>query len=161
MTVGAPNSRIVQRVRLVNRAPEDLVDYVDGFGTQGEVANRVELWLAADVALESFTVDGKPAAASFRERPHRTLVATNLRIGRGQSAELELTYTVPTPDGAYRARLLPQPLAQGARLEVALRAAQGRLTASEGVAPEPDGTLRAVGPFATTRTIGARLAGSD
>ena len=159
VTVGAANSRVVQRVTLANRAPVGLVGYVEGFERPGEVVNRVELWLAADVALESLTVDGAPAPVITRQRPDRTLVATNVVIPRGKAAVVELTYTLPTPGGVYRGRLIPQALARDARLEVTLRAAQGALTDVEGAGVASDGVAREAGPWPEQRTIAATLAG--
>ena len=158
VTVGAENSRVTQRLTLANRAPEGLVSYVEGTERPGEVQDRAELWLAPDVVLESFTLDGAPVKAFVRRRPDVTLLATNVQIPRGESAVLEVTYAVPTPGGEYRATLIPQALARDARLELTMRAAPGgRLSSVEGVALEADGTVRSREDWTRRRVVAATL----
>jgi hypothetical protein len=158
VTVGAENSRVTQRLTLANRAPEGLVSYVEGTERPGEVDDRVELWLAPDVVLERFTLDGTPAKAFVRRRPDVTLLATNVQIARGETAVIEVTYALPTPGGEYRATLIPQALAQDAGLVLTMRAAPGgRLALTEGVRLEPDGTVSSREDWTRRRVVAATL----
>ena len=158
VTVGAENSRAVQRLTLRNTAPEGLVPYVEGTANPGEVYDRVEFWLAPDAVVESFEVNGEAAPLIRRRRADHTLIATNVRLARGQSVVVEVTYAVPTPGGAYRVALVPQALARDARLELAMRpAAGGTFAEVDGPGRQADGTVRWAEPWTVRRVVAATL----
>ena len=133
--VGSATTDVVQRVRLTNRAPDGLVPYVAGLQNPGRLDARVEFSLSPSIELGSFTVDGAPPRGGVRTGTDRTRAFAYVEIERGDAVELEVAYRTPTPDGSYRLRVAPQPLARDAALQLRLSAEGGQpLAAAEGVA---------------------------
>lgn len=156
-TVGQDSVDVVQRVVLANRAPEDLVPYVAGVDTPGTVRERVELSISSDAQFTSLRQDGEPTTGDVRTGDERTRVHTFIELARGQQIELELRYTVPVADGRYRLRLLPQPLARDAELDVSVRPAEGlELGAVQG-ADVVDGRAVRTGPWAQSEVLDVHL----
>ena len=124
-TVSADRVDVLQRVVLTNRAPADLVPYVAGETTPGTVVERVELSVSADAQFRSLRKDGEVTTGGVRRGAERTRVYTYVTLPRGAQLELALRYTVPVADGRYRLRLLPQPLARDAELQVKIAPAEG------------------------------------
>ncbi|MFP5372251.1 MAG: DUF4012 domain-containing protein, partial [Actinomycetes bacterium] len=125
-TVGRDVAQVVQRVRLTNTAPEDLVPYVAGLREPGTVVERVELSVSPEAVVRSFTSNGSPATGGVRTGPRRTRAFTYVTLARGQSVDLLLRYDVPVEDGRYRIALLPQPLARDAGLQLIVQPADGQ-----------------------------------
>ena len=124
-TVSADRVDVLQRVVLTNRAPVDLVPYVAGETTPGTVIERVELSVSSDAEFRSLRKDGEVTTGGVRAGDERTRIYTYVTLPRGEQLELELRYSVPVADGRYRLRLLPQPLARDAELQVTIAPAEG------------------------------------
>jgi hypothetical protein len=162
VVVGPSSAEVVQRVRFTNRAPEGLVPYVAGVQRPGTVVSRVELSVpprAQDVAA---TVDGQPWLGSDRQGtsrlgPDRRRLAIRVELPRGASTQLEIRYTLPIEYGRYLVRVLPQPLAQDAALQVSIRPAAGeRFGDVTGVEVE-DGGVSESSPLTASREIEVTL----
>ena len=152
---------VVQRVRFSNHAPDGLVPYVAGFDRPGVVVSRVELSLPVAAEQVSATVDGKPWQGALHAGPSRQRLITHLELARGASSVLEVRYRLPVTDGAYRLRLIPQPLAHDADLRLSVRAAPGReLGGVQGVAGVQGDGRHVVpdrAPLTVTRDIAVSL----
>lgn len=144
---------VVQRVRLTNRAPEDLVPYVAGFDRPGVVVSRVELSVPAGATGVVAEVDDRPWTGTVRPGAERQRLATRVELARGASTLLEVRYSVPVEDGEYALRLVPQPLVEDATLSVVVRAAGDRRLVDPLGGVGGDGALRQDGPLATTREV--------
>ena len=151
--VGLDKAEVTQRVTFTNRAPEDLVAYVEGFEKPGTVVSRVELSLPTTARVTSTSVDGAPLAGSLRQGVDRRRLATRLELPRGASSVLEVRYELPLEGAHYRLTALPQPLASDAELRLTVRPAAGvELVDSQGQ-PLPDDELSQVGPFTATQQV--------
>jgi hypothetical protein len=146
-------AEVVQRVVLENRAPDGLVPYVTGTGRPGTSDERVELSVPPRAVVRSFTAGGAPVRGDIRVGEQRTRAITYVTLGPRERVELELRYDLPLDDGAYRVRLVPQPLARAADLTVAVRAPAGeRLVLPEGFGRDGDVVTR-TGPWETTHVV--------
>ena len=149
--VGRDTVEVVQRVRLSNQAPTDLVPYVAGTDRPGMLVERVELSLAPQAQVTSFLRDGVPAPAELRPGAERSRVHTFIELPRGAATQFELRYTMPIQDGRYRLRLLPQALARDASLAVTVSPAPGlTVTPSDGAA---EGPISRTGPWSKTEVV--------
>lgn len=158
VTVGRPTTTVVQRVRLLNRAPAGLVPYVAGFVTPRVALERVEFSIAPDARIVQATIGRRPARGTVRRGAHRTRVALTVRLRPGVPVDLELTLQVPTPTGDYRATLLPQPLAEDAGLHLRVRPARGAALARVEGAELRAGVASREEGFAERSTLRAALA---
>ena len=141
----------MQRVRLANQAPADLVPYVEGTEGPGTLVERVELSLAPQARVTSFLRDGAPALAELRPGVERSRVHTFIELPRGAVTEFELRYSVPIEDGRYRLRLLPQALGRDASLALTVSPADGlTLTRTDEAA---EGPIRRTGPWSETEVV--------
>ena len=134
--VGARSTVVVQRLRLVNRAPAGLVPYVAGRRTPGTATSRVEFSLPPDAQVEQVRQDGAVLDAYQRRGAGRLRLATRVALARGSAVELEVRYRIPQQAGGYRLRALPQGLATDARLRVTVRAEPGIRLRAAGGAPQ-------------------------
>ena len=149
--VGLETVEVVQRVRLANQAPADLVPYVEGTEGPGTLVERVELSLAPQARVTSFLRDGAPALAELRPGVERSRVHTFIELPRGAVTEFELRYSVPIEDGRYRLRLLPQALGRDASLALTVSPADGlTLTRTDEAA---EGPIRRTGPWSETEVV--------
>ncbi len=148
-TVHPDRVDVVQRVGLANNAPDGLVPYVAGSRNPGTVIQRVELSVAASASITSFLQNGMPTNGGVAVGAARTRVHGFAEVPRGGSTSFELRYSVPADDdGRYGLRLLPQPLARDAQLDVLVEPAEGfRLDTVEGPPPGGDGAIRRTGPW--------------
>ncbi len=150
-TVGLDAVEVVQRVRLSNQAPADLVPYVAGTEGPGTLVERVELSVSPQAQVTSFLRDGEPALAELRPGAERSRVHTFIELPRGAATQFELRYTVPIENGRYRLRLLPQALAIDASLALTVSPAAG-LTLTR--ADEPaEGPIGRSGPWSETEVV--------
>lgn len=151
--VGAEAAEVTQRVTFTNRAPDDLVSYVEGFERPGTVVSRVELSLPTTARVTSSTVDGAPMQGTLRQGVDRRRLATRLELPRGATAVVEVRYELPLEGADYRLTAIPQPLADDAELRLTVHPdADVELVDDEGQAL-PDGVLAEVGPFSATRHL--------
>jgi hypothetical protein len=151
VSVGSQTAEVTQRVRLSNGAPDGLVTHVAGFDEPGTVVERVEFSIAQAATVRSLHRDGAVANGESRRGIERTRVHTYVELARGQSTELVLRYSVPVTDGRYRLRLLPQPLARHARLQVRIDPGDGLALYTEG-AGDP-GPVRQDGAWTQTEVL--------
>ncbi len=151
-TVGLNHVDVVQRVRLHNQAPDELVPYVEGTGRPGTVIERLEFSLSPEAELTSFVRDGAPAGADLRTGIERARLHAIFELPRGASTEFELRYTVPVRDGRYRLRMLPQPLAEDAQLSVTVSPAPG-LSMQLVDDPDAQGPVTSSEPWLQSRLI--------
>lgn len=170
VTVGPEQAEVVQRLRLRNTAPEGLPWYVEGREEPGRSVSLLDLAASPDAVDLAFTADGQPARATVRRESGSTRLVTTVALDRGEDVELELRYRVPLTDGQYALRLLPQPLARPASLDLRLRAAEGSelgaVVGAErqggvGAAEGSGGEVRESGPFEESRRIAVRLHDPD
>lgn len=139
--VGHATTEVVQRVRLTNRAPDDLVPYVAGLRTPGRLDARVEFSLSPSVEIRSFTVDGAPPRGGLRTGTDRIRAFAYVELQRGDTLELEVAYRRATPDGSYRLRVAPQPLARDAALQLRLSGEGGQPLSAAGGVEVVDGAV--------------------
>lgn len=151
--VGPDAAEVTQRVTFTNRAPADLVGYVEGLDKPGTVVSRVELSLPPTARVTSSTVDGAPLVGSLRRGADRRRLATRIELPRGASTVVEVRYELPLDRADYRVRAVPQPLAADAELRLTVRAAPGVELVDADGQPLPAGGLSQVGPFATTEQV--------
>ena len=154
--VGPSSATVTQRVRFTNAAPADLVPYVAGAERPGVVVSRVELSLPPAARDLVATIDGKPWNGVLHTGGGRSRLIARLELPRGASASFEARYTLPTPDGRYHLRLVPQPLVEDAALTLSLRGAHGERLEVSG-ARLVDARVEEVGPLSETRDVVARL----
>jgi hypothetical protein len=145
VVVGPSRAEVVQRIRFTNRAPEGLVPYVAGVRRPGTAVSRVELSVPPRAQDVVATLNGQPWAGSDRQGasqlgPDRRRLATRVELPRGASTQLEVRYTLPIEDGRYLVRVLPQPLARDAALQLSIRPMAGeRFGDVTGAEAEDDG----------------------
>ena len=149
--VGLDTVEVVQRLRLSNQAPADLVPYVAGTDGPGTLVERVELSLAPQAEVASFLHDGAPALAELRPGAERSRVHTFIELPRGATTQFELRYSVPIDGGRYRLRLLPQALAINASLALTVSPAAG-LTLTHANEAET-GPVERTGPWSETEIV--------
>lgn len=154
--VGENAADVVQRLRLSNQAPADLVPYVAGFERPGTMVGLVEVSLPPGADVQSVSRDGATLAPTVRRGADRLRLRTRVELDRGQQTVLEVRYRVPLVDGAYRLRALPQPLAEDATMRLDVRAAPGvRLQRAEGTALA-GGAVVEQGPFTDSHVLSLR-----
>lgn len=166
VTVGPESADVVQRLHLRNSAPEGLPWYVEGHEEPGRSVSLLDLAASPDASDLAFTADGQPARATLRRESGSTRVVTTVALDRGEDVDLELRYRVPVRDGEYALRLVPQPLARPATVDVTVRAAEGSelgsVTGAErrggaGGEEGQGGHVRESGPFEQSRRVAVRL----
>lgn len=158
VVVHRDQAEVVQRVRFANEAPEGLVPYVAGVDRPGTVVSRVEFSLPPAAELTSASVDGEPLVGTVRAGQSRQRVATRIELPRGATSQLEVSYTLPVEDGDYRLRLLPQPLAIDASLDLTVRAADGQRIGSVEGAPREGDQVVETGEFSDAHDVRVSLA---
>lgn len=125
---------VQQEVTLRNTAPaRGLPRYVAGGATPSTMNNFVTLALPKDATAVSFRRgDAVLSTDALPEGDHAVLTDA-LSLPPGTAVTWRLQYRLPLHDGRYELRLLPQPLAVDAALDVRISAAPGvRLTDASG-----------------------------
>ena len=118
-------AEVTQRLELTNTAPEDLGIYVAGFTTPGRISELVSLYVDEDADLLSLTKDDQPESGSVSGELGAKVIRVATELDRGESAVWELRYRVPLQGRNYRLRLIPQPLARDATIDVTVRGLPG------------------------------------
>ncbi|MDQ3664058.1 MAG: DUF4012 domain-containing protein [Actinomycetota bacterium] len=111
-------AEVTQRLELNNSAPEGLGTYVAGFTVPGRVSELVSMYVDKDAELQSLTRDGQPETARVSREIGASVIRAVTELDRGESAVWELRYRVPLDGRNYRLRLVPQPLARDATIDV-------------------------------------------
>ncbi len=135
--------------------------YVAGIETPGSVRERLELSISPQARFTSLRKDDFPTTGDVRSGQERTRVHTFVELARGEHVEVVLRYSVPVDDGRYRLRLLRQPLAQDALLDVVVRPADGRVLEQVAGADEVDGRAVRTGPWARTELVEVRTSAAE
>ncbi|MDX6229547.1 MAG: hypothetical protein QOI76_2937, partial [Frankiales bacterium] len=107
-------------------APGGLGPYVEGPQHPGRMHLLVQLATDKAAHLEQFTHAGVPAGFSTPKLTASTQVTFPVDLMPGESGSWQLEYSVPVSNGHYSLRLLPQPLASAATLNVHVSAASGQ-----------------------------------
>ena len=124
--IGADGTaEVTQRLELENTAPEGLGPYVAGFTVPGRVTELLSLYADGDAELQSLTKDGQPQTGSVSRELGAQVIRMVTSMDRGASATWELRYRVPLDGRSYRLRLVPQPLARDAMVQVTVGGAPG------------------------------------
>jgi hypothetical protein len=145
---------VTQSVTLHNNSPDDLGPYVEGVAHPGRITELMSLDVAADAELSSFTQDGEDAAVDLSETDGAQRLSTVIRLDRGDTTTLTVTYRQSFDDSTYQLLLVPQALAKPATLHLTIEASEGSRL---GVVSEADrssgGAIRIDGPWTTTRSL--------
>ncbi len=115
-------AEVTQRLELTNTAPEGLGIYVAGFTAPGRITELVSMYVDRDAELLSLTKDGQAETGSVLGA---TVIGAVSELDRGESAVWELRYRVPLDVRSYRLRVVPQPLARDATLQLLVTGAPG------------------------------------
>jgi hypothetical protein len=151
--VHADRVEVAQTVRMDSRAPEALVPYVDGITTPGRSSLRVEFSIPPEATVHTLTVNGRPASGDDRSGAERTRVFTFVSLTKGEDVEVAVSYSLPTTDGRYRLRLVPQALARDAELSVRVSPGDaGSIPAGAGFEPDGRSAVRQ-GPWAEQQSV--------
>jgi hypothetical protein len=145
---------VIQSITLHNNAPDDLGPYVEGVAHPGRITELLSLDVAADAELQSFTQDGEDAEVDLSEADGARRLSTVVRLDRGMSTTIEVTYTQSIDDSTYELLLVPQALAKPATLRLEIKPTSGSRL---GVVSEADqataGAIHIDGPWTTTRSL--------
>lgn len=146
--VDEQHTDVTQKVTLSLDVPAGLPPYVLGV-RGGRLEELMDIALAPDARDVELRRNGRPEPVVLAAESGSLRVAVDVVLGDGDSVTWEVSYRVPLEDGAYRLRVLPQPLARDAVLHLAVVAAPGRVLR--------DGDVRYDGPFDRTRSVVARI----
>jgi hypothetical protein len=145
---------VTQSVTLHNNAPSDLGPYVEGVANPGRITELLSLDVAAAAELTSFTQDGEAVPVDLSETDGAQRVSTVVRLDRGDSTTLQVTYRQPVENAAYRLLLVPQALAKPATLRLRIEPADGsRLGVVSEADQASDGAIRIDGSWTTSRSL--------
>lgn len=145
---------VTQSITLHNNPPADLGPYVEGVAHPGRITELLSLDVADDAELRSFTQDGADAAVDLSETDGAKRLSTVVRLDRGNSTTLQVTYQQKLDDATYRLLLVPQALAKPATLHLNIEAADGsRLGVVSEADQASDGAVRIDGPWTATRSL--------
>lgn len=145
---------VTQSLTLRNNAPSDLGPYVEGVAHPGRITELLSLDVAADAELSAFTQDGENAAVDVTETNGAQRLSTVIRLDRGDSTTLQVTYKQSLVDATYRLLLVPQALAKPATLRLSIEAGDGaRLGVVSEADQASDGAVRIDGPWTTMRSV--------
>jgi hypothetical protein len=126
VVVGEQSADVTETLTLANHAPAGLGPYVEGPQHPGRMHLLVQLATEKASHLEQFTHGGVPAGFSTPKLTDTTQVTFPVDLMPGESGSWTLEYSVPVSKGHYSLRLLPQPLASAATLNVHVSAASGQ-----------------------------------
>lgn len=125
VVVGLQEARVVQRMELRNEAPASgLPPYVAGGVAPGVTNNLVSFALPSEARSVRFARGHDVLDVSAEPAGDHLLVRDVVSLAPGASVTWEITYSLPV-DGTYRLRVVPQPLAVDADVQIAVRAADG------------------------------------
>jgi hypothetical protein len=145
---------VTQSITLHNNAPTGLGPYVEGASHPGRITELLSVDVAADAELQSFTQDGDDAAVDISETDGAQRLSTVVRLERGDSTTVQVSYRQPLDDATYRLLLVPQALAKPATLQLSVEAADGsRLGVVSEADQATDGEVRIDGPWTTMRSL--------
>jgi hypothetical protein len=136
VTLHAHRADVVQTVVLRNDAPAGLGPYVEGVAHPGMVDELVSFAASSQATLTSFTRDGEPVDVTVDSSAGAKRLTSVIDLARGSSTTYKLTYSTPIHNGHYKLMLVPQALAQPARLHLSLHAVDAELGVVSG-APQP------------------------
>jgi hypothetical protein len=126
VVVGEKSADVTETLTMANHAPTGLGPYVEGPQHPGRMHLLVQLATEKTAHLEQFTHGGVPAGFSKPTLSDQTQVTFPVDLMPGESGSWTLEYSVPVSNGHYSLRLLPQPLASAATLNVQVSAASGQ-----------------------------------
>jgi hypothetical protein len=126
VVVGEKSADVTETLTIANNAPEGLGPYVEGPVHPGRMHLLVQLSTAKSATLEQFSQNGKPVGFSKLALSNSQQVTIPVELQRGETGTWQLEYSVPVSGGHYSLRLLPQPLASAATLNVHVSAASGQ-----------------------------------
>jgi hypothetical protein len=106
-------------VTIRNVAPEGLSKTVANT-PYGLMKSFVELYIPKKAKLEGVSLDGEPTRYWRGRQDGLAAVGVYVRIRQSQVVKVEVTYELPV-DGRYSLRVIPQPLAVDARLQIGLQ----------------------------------------
>ena len=110
-------------VTLTNEAPDGLSSYVAN-EPYGLLRNFLEVYVPGSANIIDVRRDGEPVPITSESQSGFTSVGTSVELPRGKSTELRVRYELAI-ESPYSFELLPQPLAQDARVRVALLVPEG------------------------------------
>jgi len=112
--------------RLRNDAPRSgLSAYVAGLETPGQARSLVHFSLPQAAELTDFSRNGAETTITTGTECGHQVIGDFAALDPGASVEWELTYRTPRDGDGYDLRLLPQPLARPAALELTVRGGDG------------------------------------
>jgi hypothetical protein len=112
-------------VRIHNRAPDNLPEYVVGSRRRPNMISEVDVYVPAAADVKSVTNRGSPARYFSEGDFGRTSIGTYVHIPPHSTGEVRVVYRIPpSPDG-YSLMITPQPLARDASLDVQLALPRG------------------------------------
>jgi hypothetical protein len=126
VVVGEKSADVTETVTIANHAPAGLGPYVEGVVHPGRMHLLIQLATDKSAKLEAFSQNGKPVAFSKLDLATSQQVTIPVDLQRGEAGTWQLEYSVPVTNGRYSLRLLPQPLASAATLNVQVSAAAGQ-----------------------------------
>ena len=133
VTIRREVAHVVQTLTLRNEAPTGLRDYVAGPTNPGRLHELISMTTGFNAVLESFKRDDKDARVTLDSEHGYKRISLVADLERGESATWTLTYDVPLVGGVYRLDLMPQPLAQDARLTLHVSRPDGTLDSLDGI----------------------------
>lgn len=148
---------VTQRLELANNAPEGLGAYVAGFTVPGRITELIGLYADAEAELQSLTKNGKAEPGSVSTEFGATVIRAVAELDRGESAVWELRYRVPLEGRSYRLRLIPQPLARDAAMQLTVTGAPGVELESRDNGRWVPGGVIFEGPFTEVRDVNVRV----
>ena len=122
--VGPDSARVISTVSLALDTPDGLPPYVVG-SSQGRLVGVLDVGIGAGATVVSVERDGQPLPVSVLDEAGGRRVPLVVDVADGAQTTWQVVYDVPVEDGRYRLRLLPQPLAHDAHLDLRIEAADG------------------------------------
>jgi Protein of unknown function (DUF4012) len=147
-------ARCTTRVVTRNRVPEGLPSFVYQSKPYGQTKTLLEVYIPSEAGLSSVERDGEIVRFVEAEEEGRTSIGVYLRIPRGGSSAVTVSYTMPHDGSEFTMTATPQAMTHDADLDMGLRAPTG-WDASGGQAPAGD-LQRYRGPFAGTVQLASR-----
>ncbi len=124
--VGRTGALVEQRVTLHNNAPaRGLPAYVAGRGTPGTSNSLVTFAVPSGAQLQEFSREGRAIGAVPQPEGDHQVLQDVVSLPPGTSGSWRLRYRLPLRDGAYALRVVPQPLATDADLQLQVRPERG------------------------------------
>jgi hypothetical protein len=118
-------ARCSTTVTIRNVAPEVLPAYVTQHKTRATLETLVEIYVPEGASVSELLVNGRQVENSQQSEDGLVAIGTFIRIHRGESVAVRLTYDLELTNAAYSLEVLSHPSAHTAQLQLAVSLPDG------------------------------------